>query len=75
MISCKRVADLLLSDTVPAQSFWMRLQIRLHLAICDGCTRLARQLEQIAAAARKLVGNEQAPSDLEAKILRRLAGK
>jgi hypothetical protein len=75
MISCKRVADLLLSDTLAAQSPWMRLQVRLHLAICDGCTRLARQLEQISAAARRLGQDEHSAPGLEDKILRRLSGK
>jgi hypothetical protein len=44
MISCKNVAKLPMSDELSAQSWWRRMEVRLHLSMCDLCSRLARQI-------------------------------
>jgi hypothetical protein len=37
-------------------SSWQRLVLRLHLAVCDGCERLERQLRFLRTAMRKYSG-------------------
>ena len=31
---------------------WQRIKLRLHLAVCDGCTRFERQMRFLRAAMR-----------------------
>jgi hypothetical protein len=75
MISCKNVAKLLMSDQLQAQSWWKRLEVRLHLAMCDFCSRLARQLEQLRSAARRMSDQDEADPRLEERLIRRLSGQ
>ena len=75
MISCRKVAELLTSDQLASQSLWKRIEVRLHLAMCDVCSRLARQLEQIRAGARQLRGQAEAGPGLEDRLIRRLSGR
>ncbi len=72
MISCKNGSKLLMEDRLASQSRWTRMQVRLHLAMCDLCSRLARQLEQIRSAARQ-VGD--ADPGLEERLIRKLSGR
>ncbi len=74
MISCKNAANLLMSDELQAQSWWKRMEVRLHLAMCDFCSRLARQLEQLRTGARRMSDQHQADPGLEERLIRRLSG-
>ncbi|MGP8245308.1 MAG: hypothetical protein ACLQVN_12410 [Bryobacteraceae bacterium] len=74
MISCKNVAKLLMSDQLQTQSWWKRLEVRLHLAMCGLCSRLARQLEQLRSGVRQMSGKEAGP-DFEERLIRRLSGR
>ncbi len=75
MISCKNVAKLLMSDQFQAQSWWKRMEVRLHLAMCRFCSRLARQMEQLRSAARRVSQQEGADPDFEDRLIRRLSGR
>ena len=75
MISCKNVAKLLMSDELQAQSWWKRMEVRLHLAMCDFCSRLDRQLEQLRRAARQMSDQDEAGPGLEDRLIRRLSGR
>ena len=75
MISCKSVAKLLMSDQIQAQSSWKRLEVRLHLAMCVFCSRLARQTEQLRSAARGVSEQETPAQDFEDRLIRRLSGQ
>ena len=75
MISCKNVAKLLMSDQLQAQSWWKRMEVRLHLAMCRFCSRLARQIEQLRSATRRMSEQEEADSSLEDRLIRRLSGQ
>lgn len=75
MISCKNVATLLMSDQLQAQSRWKRMEVRLHLAMCRLCSRLARQLEQMRSAARRTGDQDAADPGLEERLIRRLSGR
>lgn len=75
MISCKNVAKLLMSDQLQAQSWWKRMEVRLHLAMCRFCSRLARQMEQLRSVARGVGQQKQADPDFEDRLIRRLSGR
>ena len=75
MISCNNVAKLLMSDQLQAQSWWKRMEVRLHLAMCRFCTRLARQIEQLRSATRRMSEQEEVHSGLEDRLIRRLSGQ
>jgi hypothetical protein len=75
MISCKNVAKLLMSDELQAQTWWKRVEVRLHLAMCKFCSRLARQVEQLRSGVRKMSEQDEADPNLEERLIRRLSGK
>lgn len=75
MISCKNVAKLLMSDELQAQTWWKRMEVRLHLAMCKFCSRLARQLGQLRSGARQMRDQNEADSGLEDRLIRRLSGQ
>lgn len=72
MISCRNVSKLLMEDGLASQGWWTRMQVRLHLAMCALCSRLARQIAQMRDAAR-LTG--EADADLEDRLIRKLSGR
>ena len=53
MLSCNEVTRLYASDALGRASLVQRLSVRLHLMMCDQCSRYVRELRLIAAAARK----------------------
>jgi hypothetical protein len=75
MISCKNVATLLMSDQLQSQSWWKRMEVHLHLAMCRYCSRLARQIEQLRSATRRTSEQEEADSAFEDRLIRRLSGQ
>jgi uncharacterized UBP type Zn finger protein len=81
MIRCREVARLLTSEQLRAQSRMKRLQVRLHLWMCQHCSRLARQIKQLGSAARAMAASTYAEKpggdeeDLEARLLRKLSEK
>jgi hypothetical protein len=75
MISCKNVATLLMSDQLQSQSWWKRMEVRLHLAMCRFCSRLARQMEQLRLAARGVRQRDKAAPNFEDRLVRRLSGR
>ena len=75
MISCKNLAKLLMSDQLETQSTWKRMEVRLHLAMCGFCSRLASQIKQLRFAAQQTrVQNEPDP-EFEKRLTRRLSGR
>jgi hypothetical protein len=75
MISCKNVAKLLMADQLQAQSWWRRMEVRLHLAMCRFCSRLARQIDQLRLASRRMGEQDGADPNFEDRLLRRLSGQ
>jgi hypothetical protein len=78
MITCKQVSTLVMSAEVERQSVWKRFEIGFHLRMCKYCSRIARQMESIRDASRRLrlsFDSENppgGPSGLEEKILAKL---
>ena len=56
VISCKEASRLVSQQQDGDVSSWQRLVLRLHLAVCDGCERLERQLRFLRTAMRKYSG-------------------
>jgi hypothetical protein len=73
MIPCKEVAKLLSSDQVASLRWWKRVELRLHLAMCKHCSRFARQLQQLRAAARRAQDALEPDSHLEERIMAHLS--
>jgi predicted anti-sigma-YlaC factor YlaD len=59
MLSCKQVARLVSQGLDRELGFTERVRLRLHLAICDGCTNFRKQVTFVRAAMAKLA--EQSP--------------
>jgi len=55
VISCREVSRLLSRSQDAAIPPWQRWRLRAHLAICDACARLERQLRFLRLAMRKYV--------------------
>ena len=43
--------------------------------MCGLCSRLARQVEQLRSAARRMSEQDEADPNLEERLIRRLSGK
>lgn len=54
MLSCREVSHLVSEGLDRKLGLGERLRIRLHLAICDGCTRFSRQVAFLRRAIRQL---------------------
>ena len=77
MYRCSEVVRLISSDEYLTVGLLKKLQIRLHLAMCENCSKYVRHLRALAAAVRKA---DKAVPDSEVKsakshILQRLSGK
>lgn len=73
MLSCKEVS-LLLSQSCDARlTLRQRLAVRLHLLICHGCARFAKQLRFLRTAARTLAGSTAGVAPLPAAARERIA--
>jgi predicted anti-sigma-YlaC factor YlaD len=76
MPTCREVTRLLASDQLERAALTKRILTRLHLMMCDGCRRYARELEGLGEMAREAL---RAPLDptrlaaLELAILERAA--
>jgi predicted anti-sigma-YlaC factor YlaD len=59
MLSCKQVTRLLSQGLDRDLGFTERVRLRVHLAICDGCTNFSRQMAFLRKAMARLA--EQSP--------------
>jgi len=77
MYRCSEVVRLIVSDEYSTAGILKKLGIRLHLAMCEHCTRYARQLRELAAAVRKMCGDVPASEveGIKSRILQRLSEK
>lgn len=66
MLSCKEVTRAVASEDVAKASWWRRVQVQLHLYMCQHCRRYAAQLRVIGKVARNLWGTRPVDEDPEA---------
>jgi len=64
MYRCSEVVRLVSSDEYLTAGLLRKLQIRLHLAMCENCSKYVRQLRALAAAMRK-TSEDVSASDVE----------
>ena len=63
MLKCKEVTHLLSESQDRKLTLAERLQLKMHLAMCEGCTRYRQQLDFIRRACRAFAGGEGGPDD------------
>ena len=61
MLSCKEVTHLLSQAQDRELGFGERLSLRLHLAMCRGCSNFKQQMGFLRAACRRYVGRDERP--------------
>jgi hypothetical protein len=54
MLSCKEATRLVSQGLDRRLGFGQRVALRLHLAICDGCTNFSRQVRFLRRAVARL---------------------
>jgi len=59
MLSCKQATRLVSQGLDRELGFTERVRLRVHLAICDGCTNFSKQVALLRQAMAKLA--EQSP--------------
>jgi hypothetical protein len=59
MLSCKQVTRLVSQGLDRDLGFTERVRLRVHLAICEGCTHFGQQMKLLRRAMAKLA--EQSP--------------
>ena len=59
MLSCKQVSRIVSQGLDRELGFTERVRLRVHLAICDGCTNFKKQTEFLRRAVARL-GNPAA---------------
>ncbi|MDQ6760925.1 MAG: zf-HC2 domain-containing protein [Acidobacteriota bacterium] len=64
---------MLLSDQLKTESWRKRVEVRLHLALCRFCSRLARQIRQMRAAAQRMSDSSDPDAGLEERLVARLS--
>jgi len=57
MLSCREASRLLSQGADRKLAFGERVALRLHLAICDGCTNVKAQFEFLRSAVQSLSGD------------------
>ena len=58
MLSCKEATRLVSQGLDRKLGFAERVRVRLHLAICDGCTNFSKQLAFLRKAVQDLAGRD-----------------
>ena len=61
MLSCKQVTRLVSQGLDRDMSFTERVRLRVHLAICDGCTNFREQVAFVREAMAKLADQSPKP--------------
>jgi hypothetical protein len=54
ILSCKEVSRIVSQGLDRRLSLFERLRLRLHLAICEGCTNFKKQMDFLRRALREL---------------------
>ena len=53
IIRCKDASRFVSQQQDAPLTYWQRLTLRLHLSVCDACSRFERQLRFLRTAMRK----------------------
>ena len=61
MLSCKQVSRIVSQGLDRELGFTERVRLRVHLAICDGCTNFSAQVTLLRQAMAKLADQSPKP--------------
>ena len=61
MLSCKQVTRLVSQGLDRELGFADRVRLRVHLAICDGCTNFSKQMHFLRKALSRLAEHSPKP--------------
>ena len=61
MLSCKQVTRLVSQGLDRELGFAERVRLRVHLAICDGCTNFKKQMDFLRRAVARLGTHAEKP--------------
>lgn len=61
MLSCKQVARLVSQGLDRELGFADRVRLRVHLAICEGCTNFKKQMDFLRSAGARLGTRTEKP--------------
>ena len=59
MLTCKEVSRLVSQGLDRRLGFGERISLRVHLAICEGCTKFNKQVTFLRAAVARLGGSNE----------------
>ena len=65
-MNCREVSKTLASGTDPG--FWKRMQLRLHVMMCDSCAAYERQLEALRESIKTLVASKSSSMEESRKL-------
>ena len=54
MLTCREVSRLVSQGLDRRLGFAQRVRLRVHLAVCDGCTNFSRQMQLLRKAVQRL---------------------
>lgn len=72
---CKETSHLVASGEIEQEGVWLRFLVRLHLMMCNHCSRYAKELKTIANLFRQKTKQQISPEQSEhltQRILQRL---
>lgn len=81
MMNCKKIAAIVSHSRDRRLSFWERLVLRMHLAMCLLCRRFSKQLDVISRLASVAgdtdsnILDDTLPPEAKARMRRTLAGQ
>ena len=61
ILSCKEVTRLVSQGMDRRLPFGRRVSLRVHFAICEGCTNFSRQMQFLRDSLSKLADHQQKP--------------
>jgi hypothetical protein len=59
ILSCKEVSRLVSQGMDRRLSFGRRVSLRVHFAICEGCTNFSKQVQFLRESLNKLADHQQ----------------
>lgn len=81
MVSCRRATELISLNFDTKLGIIEKVRLRLHLSICEACTRFSKQLELLHHAAhhhtkennQELTGYESLPEEVRKRIKEKIS--
>ena len=73
-INCAETSELISLSRDNKVGLWRKMQIRMHLSMCDACTRFERFVHKTGDVLKSSPAKAEMPDALRKKIKRKMAG-